>query len=178
MNRLRTTTSLGLVAGAMAAWALLGAEPGARAAAVGVRAPDVTAEAWINSGPRTLAELRGRVVLVEFWTFGCFNCRNVEPHVKDWHRRYGERGLVVIGVHSPEFAAERNVDEVRRYVREHEIGYAVAVDNAFATWKRYGNDAWPALYLVDKQGAIRRVHIGEGEYAETARAIEQLLAEN
>jgi thiol-disulfide isomerase/thioredoxin len=146
--------------------------------AVGGRAPEVSGVAWLNSAPQTLAGLAGRVVLVEFWTFGCYNCRNVEPHVKEWHRRYAERGLVVIGVHTPELRDERNVDSVRRYVHEHEIPYPVVVDNDFATWNRYGNNAWPTLYLVDKHGLVRLVRIGEGGSTETERTIEALLAES
>jgi thiol-disulfide isomerase/thioredoxin len=147
-------------------------------AVVGGRAPEVTGVAWLNSPPQTLAALAGKVVLVEFWTFGCYNCRNVEPHVKEWHRRYAERGLVVIGVHTPELRDERNVDDVRRYLREHEISYPVVVDNDFTTWNRYGNNAWPALYLVDKRGLVRLVRIGEGGYTETERFIEALLGES
>jgi len=142
------------------------------------RAPEVTGVAWLNSPPQPLAGLAGKVVLVEFWTFGCYNCRNVEPHVKEWHRRYAERGLVVIGVHTPELRDERNVDNIRRYLLEHEISYPVVVDNDFATWNRYGNKAWPALYLVDKRGLIRLVRVGEGGYTETERTIEALLSES
>jgi thiol-disulfide isomerase/thioredoxin len=144
---------------------------------VGSSAPEVTGETWLNSPSLRIADLSGKVVLVEFWTFACWNCRNVEPHVKDWQRRYGERGLVVIGVHSPELPQERELENVREYVREHAIQYPVAVDNGFATWKRYGNQAWPALYLIDKRGRVRFVHVGEGRYEETERAIEGLLAE-
>jgi len=140
-------------------------------------APEISGDIWLNSPPLRLADLSGKVVLVEFWTFACYNCQNVEPHVKDWQRRYGERGLVVIGVHSPELRRERELENVRAYVREHAISYPVAVDNEFATWNRYGNQAWPALYLIDKRGRVRLVHVGEGRYEETERAIEELLAE-
>jgi hypothetical protein len=98
--------------------------------------------------------------------------------VKEWHRRYAERGLVVIAVHTPESSHERDVDSVRMYLKEHEIAHPVVVDNEFATWNRYGNNAWPAVYLVDKHGLIRFVRIGEGGYAETERVIEALLAES
>ncbi len=140
-------------------------------------APPVQGEAWINSAPLGAAQLRGKVVLVEFWTFGCWNCRNVEPHVKQWHADYAGKGLLILAVHSPEFPREANIDNVRKYVRDNDIRYAVPVDNDFVTWKRYGNRAWPALYLVDKAGRVRYTHVGEGAYAETERAIRQLLAE-
>lgn len=140
-------------------------------------APAVQGDAWINSAPLGVPQLRGKVVLVEFWTFGCWNCRNVEPHVKQWHAAYADQGLLILAVHSPEFPHEAKLDNVRKYVRDNGIRYAVPVDNDFVTWKRYGNRAWPALYLVDKAGRIRYTHVGEGAYAETERAIRQLLAE-
>ena len=140
-------------------------------------APEISAQAWINTEPKHLVDLTGKVTLLEFWTLGCYNCRNVEPHVKEWHRKYSDRGLVVIGVHSPETLAERDVATVKRYVREHGISYPVAIDGDFATWRRYGNSAWPAIYLIDRQGKIRFSHVGEGRYAETEREIETLLGE-
>ncbi|MBI3606902.1 MAG: redoxin domain-containing protein [Nitrospirae bacterium] len=144
---------------------------------VGRQAPELTDTGWINSSPVSIWALRGSVVLVEFWTFGCFNCRNVEPQVKAWHQAYVDRGLVVVGVHSPEFAYEKDVDAVTRYVTDHHIPYAVAIDNDFSIWNRYGNHYWPAMYLIDKRGVIRYVRVGEGGYAETERMIETLLAE-
>jgi thiol-disulfide isomerase/thioredoxin len=146
-------------------------------AGIGMPAPEIAAETWLNSKPQRLADLRGKVTLVEFWTFGCYNCRNVEPHVKQWHQKYGDRGLVVIGVHTPETAYERDVHNVSRYVEEHGLLYPIAIDNDSATWTRYGNRAWPAWYLIDKHGIVRHVHVGEGEYAETEREIARLLAE-
>lgn len=140
-------------------------------------APEISAQTWINTEPKHLVDLTGKVTLLEFWTLGCYNCRNVEPHVKEWHRKYSGRGLVVIGVHSPETLAERDVVTVERYVREHGILYAVAIDGDFATWRCYGNSAWPAIYLIDRQGKIRFVQVGEGRYAETEREIETLLGE-
>ena len=140
-------------------------------------APAVQGAAWINSAPLGAPQLRGKVVLVEFWTFGCWNCRNVEPHVKQWHAKYADQGLLILAVHSPEFPREAELGNVRKYVRDNGIHYAVPVDNDFVTWKRFGNRAWPALYLVDKAGRIRYTHVGEGAYAETERAIRQLLAE-
>lgn len=141
------------------------------------QAPELLSETWLNTRPLHLTDLKGKVVMVEFWTFGCYNCRNVEPYVKQWDKKFAPQGFVVIGVHSPEFDSERDIENVKRYVREHGITYPVAIDNDFATWKSYNNRYWPALYLIDKQGVIRYVHIGEGEYALTEKKIQSLLAE-
>ena len=146
-------------------------------ARIGMRAPEIISPVWINSTPQSRNSLHGKVVLVEFWTFGCFNCRNVEPQIKRWHEKYAAQGLAVIGIHSPEFSFEKDVEAVRQYVKEHAIEYAVAVDNDFANWKRFRNRYWPTMYLVDKQGVIRHIQIGEGGYAETERVIQALLAE-
>jgi len=142
----------------------------------GTPAPEVSAETWLNSEPLTMQALRGKVVLVEFWTYGCYNCRNVEPYVKRWHQRYADEGLVVLAVHSPEFDHERDLDNVRRYVADNGIDYPVPVDNDFSTWRDYGNRAWPTFYLVDRQGEVVYSHVGEGAYAETEAVIERLLA--
>src|SRR5215470_4855117 len=144
---------------------------------VGAPAPEIVGQTWINSEPLRLADLKGKVVLVEFWTFGCFNCRNVQPHVKEWHQKYAGNGLVVIGVHTPETDLERSGENVQHYVQEEKIPYAVVTDNDFTTWDRYGNRAWPAVYLIDKHGLIRYLHIGEGRYAQTEQQIQDLLAE-
>jgi thiol-disulfide isomerase/thioredoxin len=146
-------------------------------AGVGMKAPDITNETWLNSLPLHLADLKGKVVMVEFWTFGCYNCRNVEPFVKQWHQKYGENGLVVIGVHSPEFSYEHDLAKVKQYIREHNIRFPIPIDNDFSTWNRYGNRYWPAMYLIDKRGVIRHVRIGEGGYRETEQLIQTLLAE-
>lgn len=151
--------------------------PQAAHALIGTKVPAITSSDWINTHGRSLGDLRGNVVLVEFWTFGCYNCRNVEPQVKQWHQQYSNRGLVVIGIHSPEFSYEKDVTAVQRYVRDHGISYAVAVDNDFVNWNRFGNRYWPAMYVIDKQGVIRYVRIGEGGYAETDRVIQALLEE-
>jgi thiol-disulfide isomerase/thioredoxin len=147
------------------------------AARVGMSAPEIANETWLNSAPLRLADLRGKVVMVEFWTFGCYNCRNVEPYVKEWHRKYMDQGFVVIGVHSPEFRYEHDVESVRRYLADHHIQYPIPIDNDFSTWNRYGNRYWPAMYLIDKRGTIRYVRVGEGGYAETDAVIQKLLAE-
>lgn len=146
-------------------------------AGVGMKAPDITNKTWLNSSPLHLQDLRGKVVMVEFWTFGCYNCRNVEPYVKDWYRKYMDQGFVVIGVHSPEFSYEHDLSNVKNYLQEHDIGFPVPIDNDFSTWSRYGNRYWPAMYLIDKQGVIRHVRIGEGGYQDTERLIQALLDE-
>jgi thiol-disulfide isomerase/thioredoxin len=156
----------------------LGIAPGTAGAFTGMKAPAIASPDWINSGPLPPEALRGKVVLVEFWTFGCFNCRNVEPRIKDWHQRYSDRGLVVIGIHSPEFSYEKNVDRVRQYVRDHRIPYAVAIDNDYENWNRFGNHYWPALYLIGKNGIVRYRKVGEGDYARTEKMIERLLDES
>lgn len=144
----------------------------------GRRVPEITSPSWINSEPLPPEALHGRVVLVEFWTFGCYNCRNVEPKIKAWHERYSPDGLVVLGIHSPEFSYERNVESVRDYVRDHRIDYPVIIDNDFSNWNRFGNKFWPAVYLIDKRGIIRYLRVGEGGYRDTERMIESLLAES
>ncbi len=140
-------------------------------------APELSGDIWLNSPPLTLAELRGKVVLVEFWTFACWNCKNVEPHVRAWHERYAEQGLTVIGVHSPEFERERDLANVKQYVAEHHMAWPVLVDNGFRTWKRFANRYWPAFYLIDKQGHIRHQRFGEGGYSEMETWIQRLIAE-
>lgn len=165
---------VGVVLGIVVQWVN---SPQEAHAATGMPAPDITSSAWINSEPQSIRNLRGRVVLVEFWTFGCYNCRNVEPHVKQWHQQYADRGLVIIGIHSPEFAYENDIEAVTRYVRDHDIRYVVAVDNEFVNWHRFGNRYWPAMYLVDTRGVIRYVRVGEGGYVQTQQVIEALLQE-
>jgi thiol-disulfide isomerase/thioredoxin len=145
-------------------------------AGIGKPAPEISGSTWINSPPLRLADLKGKVVLVEFWTLGCYNCRNVEPYVKAWHAKFADQGLVVVGVHTPETERERDIKTVRSYVAERGIRYPVAVDEGFATWERYGNRYWPALYLIDKKGTIRLVQIGEGGYEKTEARIAELLA--
>jgi len=147
-------------------------------AGVGMKAPDITNETWLNSTPLHLSDLKGKVVMVEFWTFGCYNCRNVEPYVKAWHKKYRDRGFVVIGVHSPEFNYEREIEKVQHYLRDHEIDYPVPIDNDFSTWNQYGNRYWPAMYLIDKSGVIRYQRVGEGGYQEIEQTIQSLLQEN
>jgi thiol-disulfide isomerase/thioredoxin len=140
-------------------------------------APELASGEWINSEPLKLKDLRGRVVLVEFWTFGCINCRNTLPVITGWHDRYREKGLTVIGVHSPEFDAEKNVESLRGQVASLGIRYPVVTDNDYQTWNAYKVEAWPTVFLLDKQGRIRWMRVGEGNYDETERLIQKLLAE-
>jgi cytochrome c biogenesis protein CcdA/thiol-disulfide isomerase/thioredoxin len=141
-------------------------------------APELTGiTTWINSPPTTLAQLRGKVVLVHFWTFGCINCIHVQPYVKAWFDRYAAEGFVVIGVHTPELSFERDVDNVRHAVAEAGVRFPVAFDPDFATWNAYRNSYWPAFYFVDKAGRIRHVHFGEGDYDGSESVIRELLAE-
>jgi thiol-disulfide isomerase/thioredoxin len=143
-----------------------------------VTAPEFAAGEWINSEPLKVSELRGRVVLIEFWTFGCYNCRNTLPYVKSWNDRYREKGLTVIGVHSPEFDEERKVENLRREVTSLGIRYPVITDNDYQTWNAYHVEAWPTAFLLDKKGRIRWMHVGEGGYDEADLLIQKLLAEN
>jgi thiol-disulfide isomerase/thioredoxin len=140
-------------------------------------APDLAEGAWINSEALTIKQLRGRVVLVEFWTFGCYNCRNTLPSMKSLDARYRERGLTIIGVHTPELDTERKIENVRREVSALDIQYPVLIDNDYATWKAYNVEAWPTMFLVDKSGHVRWMHVGEGAYDEAEQTIQKLLAE-
>ena len=130
---------------------------------------------WLNSEPLTLGGLRGRVVLIDFWTYSCINCLRTLPHIREWDDRYRDAGLTIVGVHSPEFAFERVASNVRENVEELGVRYPVALDNDFVTWQSWHNQYWPAKYLIDKRGHVRYYHFGEGEYAETEEAIRTLL---
>jgi cytochrome c biogenesis protein CcdA/thiol-disulfide isomerase/thioredoxin len=139
-------------------------------------APDLAGISdWINSPPLSLARLRGKVVLIDFWTYSCINCLRTLPHLEAWDARYRRAGLVIIGVHTPEFAFEHVVSNVRGAVKDLGVRYPVAIDNAYRTWNAYGNDAWPAEYLVDRRGHVREIKKGEGDYDGTERAIRSLL---
>lgn len=140
-------------------------------------APDFGLGTWINSEPLTLRGLRGRVVLVEFWTFGCYNCRNTLPFVKRWHERYSNKGLTIVGVHSPEFDSEKKIENVRRQVASLGIRFPVVTDNKYKTWRAYKVEAWPTIFVLDKTGRARWQHIGEGRYEETEQVIQKLLTE-
>ena len=133
---------------------------------------------WLNSPPLTAEQLKGKVVLVDFWTYSCINCLRATPYVEAWAERYKDKGLVVIGVHAPEFAFEKQVDNVRKAVSDLHVTYPVAIDDDYAIWRAFDNEYWPAEYLVDARGDIRHHHFGEGNYDETEHAIQALLAEN
>ncbi|MDE2329689.1 MAG: cytochrome c biogenesis protein DipZ [Bradyrhizobium sp.] len=132
---------------------------------------------WLNTKPLTADDLRGKVVLIDFWTYSCINCLRAIPYVRAWAEKYKDHGLVVIGVHAPEFAFERNVDNVKKALSTLKIGYPVAIDNDYKIWRAFDNEYWPAHYFIDAQGRIRHHHFGEGEYDESEKVIQQLLAE-
>ncbi|MEY9784986.1 cytochrome c biogenesis protein DipZ [Sinorhizobium fredii] len=132
---------------------------------------------WLNSEPLTVQQLRAKVVLVDFWTYSCINCIRTVPYVRAWAEKYRDQGLVVIGVHAPEFAFEKRIDNVKRAMKDFGIGYPVAIDNDFAIWRAFGNSYWPAHYFIDAEGRIRHHHFGEGDQAQSERVIQELLAE-
>jgi thiol-disulfide isomerase/thioredoxin len=132
---------------------------------------------WLNSEPLSVDGLRGKVVLVDFWTYSCVNCLRTLPFLRGWDKAYRDDGLQIVGVHTPEFAFEHEEGNVRGAVKRLRIRYPVAIDNDFGTWNAYGNRYWPAKYLIDREGRVRFVHFGEGAYAETERVIRSLLAE-
>jgi thiol-disulfide isomerase/thioredoxin len=136
-----------------------------------------SATEWLNSPPLTASGLRGKVVLVDVWTYTCINWLRTLPYVRAWAEKYKNQGLVVIGVHAPEFAFEKNIDNVRRAAKEMKVNYPIAIDNDFAIWRALKNEYWPALYFVDARGKIRHHQFGEGEYEQSERIIQQLLAE-
>jgi len=130
---------------------------------------------WLNSQRLTKADLRGKVVLVDFWTYSCINWRRTLPYLRTWAKKYKDHGLVLIGVHTPEFEFEKDIDNVRQAVKAMKIDYPVAMDNGYAVWRAFNNEYWPALYLVDANGHIRAHRFGEGDYNQSEKAIQQLL---
>jgi thiol-disulfide isomerase/thioredoxin len=141
-------------------------------------APDFTGVThWLNSKPLTMSALRGKVVLVDFWTYTCINCLRTLPYVTAWDRRYRDQGLVVVGVHTPEFGFEKDTANVREAIARNHIRYPVAQDNDYGTWDAWGNQFWPAKYLIDATGQVRYTHFGEGDYGTTESAIRALLKE-
>ncbi len=141
-------------------------------------APELTNTVWLNTNaPLRLADLRGKVIVLDMWTFDCINCQHVIPSLKGWYAKYKDQGLVVIGNHFPEFDYEADLNNLKKAVAQDGIQYPVAQDNNGATWQAYGTEYWPTLYLIDKRGQIRYVHIGEGAYTETESNIQALLAE-
>jgi thiol-disulfide isomerase/thioredoxin len=132
---------------------------------------------WLQGGPLTMAELRGRPVLIDFWDYTCLNCLRTLPYVKEWHRRYRDLGLMIVGVHAPEFSFAHNAENVRRAVAEQGLAYPIVLDNDYAIWQAYANRYWPAKYLVDREGYLRFYHHGEGGYGEVESAVQSLLRE-
>jgi thiol-disulfide isomerase/thioredoxin len=142
-----------------------------------VAAPEFAGiDKWLNSAPLRMAEQRGKVVLVDFWTYTCINCLNHLPSVQSWHERFQAKGLLTVGVHTPEFAYEKSTKNVQEAIARLGVRHAVAQDNGYATWRAYNNRYWPAIYLIDKQGQIVYRHFGEGRYDETEKTIQTLLA--
>jgi cytochrome c biogenesis protein CcdA/thiol-disulfide isomerase/thioredoxin len=142
------------------------------------RAPDFGGiDQWLNSKPLTMAQLRGKVVLIDFWTYSCINCLRTLPHLEAWDRMYRQAGLVIVGVHTPEFAFEHVPSNVRAATKRLGVRYPVALDNGYGTWNAYGNQYWPAEYLIDRQGHVREAHFGEGNYGQTEESIRSLLGE-
>lgn len=143
------------------------------------KAPELSGiKEWINSSPLTLAELRGKVVLIDFWTYSCINCLKTLPYLKKWDQEYRKDGLVIIGVHTPEFEFEKDYSNVKKAVERLEINYPVALDNDYRTWNAFHNHYWPAHFLINQQGIINMEHFGEGGYVETENAIRKLLGMN
>src|ERR1700716_1165179 len=135
------------------------------------------ANEWLNSPPLTAPALRGKVVVIDFWTYTCINWLRTLPYVRAWDEKYRNQGLVVIGVHAPEFAFEKNINNVRWAVKEMRVDYPVAVDNEHTIWRAFRNNYWPALYFIDAQGRLRHHHFGEGSYEQSEMIIQRLLAE-
>ncbi|MBI2164910.1 MAG: redoxin domain-containing protein [Chloroflexi bacterium] len=151
---------------------------GCRSGVKGSEAPELEgATGWVNAKPFTLASLRGKVVLIDFWTYTCVNCIRTFPYLREWHEKYADRGLVIVGVHSPEFEFEKKTSNVVKAAETYGLRYRIVQDNDFKVWNAYDNNYWPAKYLIDKDGVIRYTHFGEGDYAETEAKIRELLTE-
>ena len=150
---------------------------GNRGGAIGDCAPEFAGtQEWINSGPLTMEGLRGKVVLIDFWTYTCINCLRTLPFLREWHDRYAGEGLVIVGVHTPEFEFEKLYDNVAQATVDEGVAWPVVQDNEYAVWRSYSNRYWPAKYLIDQDGVIRYRHFGEGRYGETEEEIRKLLA--
>ncbi len=176
-RRTLLTTLAGLAAVAFAAPVLAGdAGTPVQLAAANAAAPNfVGIGKWFNSGPLSISDLRGKVVLVDFWTYGCYNCVNTLPYVTKLYETYKDKGLVVVGIHTPEFPFERSPANVRAALKRHGISYPVGQDNDSATWDAWRNQYWPAQYIVDQNGNIVFSHAGEGQYDEIERTVRRLL---
>lgn len=144
----------------------------------GVKAPElIPGGAWFNSDPMTLSELKGKVVIIDFWTYSCINCQRTMPYLRAWHEKYADKDLVILGVHAPEFEFEKSEKNVAQAIKDFKLPYPIVQDNDFATWRAYNNRYWPAKYIIDKEGYIRYTHFGEGAYDETEKVIQDLLKE-
>lgn len=178
-NIVNTTTTTAATTPALATAAITPKAPPPVAASLPIlrKAPAWDNQNWLNSPPLKLADLRGKVILVEFWTFECINCQHVLPAMRQWYDEFNNKGLVMVSFHDPEFSTERDWNNVQQAVKEAGIKYAVAQDNDFKTWNAFRVNAWPTWFLIDKQGNIRYKHIGEGAYDETAANIKALLSE-
>ena len=172
----QTTTSIPAI---LRALKVEGMAPAALRLPVEGQMPSLSgATTWLNSRPLTPPELRGKVVLVDFWTYSCINWRRTAPYLRAWAEKYKNQGLVVIGVHSPEFGFEKDIDNVRQASTEMDVRYPVAVDSDHAIWRAFENEYWPALYFIDAQGHIRHHQFGEGDYDQSEAVIQELLAES
>jgi thiol-disulfide isomerase/thioredoxin len=182
LTKLSSANTNGIEQSLLERFHMAGAAPSAAASSgplpvQGQMPPLTGAVQWLNSPPLTAQGLRGKVVLVDFWTYSCINCLRSLPYVEAWAQKYKDQGLVVIGVHTPEFAFERDVGNVAKAVHDLGVTYPVVVDNDHAIWRAFNNDYWPAHYFIDAQGRIRAHHFGEGDYAGSERIIQRLLAE-
>lgn len=144
---------------------------------VGKPAPELAEGTWINSSPLSIETLRGKVVVLDFWTFKCRNCINVLPALKDWHRKYQERNIVFIGVHSPETEEEANIDSLRKFITDEGIAYPVVTDNNFTTWNRYRAQFWPSTFIIDREGVVREFHFGELGFSSLEQDILKVLSD-
>jgi thiol-disulfide isomerase/thioredoxin len=143
-----------------------------------ILAPELTGGEWLQGGPIKLADLHDKkVVLIDFWDYTCVNCLRTLPYVAEWHRRYADKGLVIVGVHAPEFTFARSLSNVTAAIREFKLEYPIVLDNGYEIWRAYSNRSWPAKYLIDSAGQLRYYHFGEGQYGETELVIQQLLRE-
>ncbi len=167
-----------LCAAALFCTAAVQAQPAITPMPTSAPAPEFAGiEKWLNSDPLTMQQLRGKVVLVDFWTYTCINCVRTLPYVKSWYDKYRSQGLVVVGVHTPEYPFERSTSNVAAALKKYDIRYPVAQDNRYTTWNAYNNQFWPAAYLIDKKGQVVYTHFGEGDYQETEATIRKLLAQ-
>ena len=144
---------------------------------VGQTAPELAEGVWLNSPPLSLQSLRGKVVVLDFWTFRCRNCVNILANLKEWHRKYKDRDVVLVGIHSPETEEEASVDALRKFVAENSIDYPIVTDNAFVMWNRYRAQFWPSTFIIDQKGVIRTFHYGELGISSVEDGIKNLLAD-